>query len=282
MRYKKRKINIKRFSISLSILIILLILTTKISLKHAAENPNRNENISKETPILEETEEGISKEKQLEDRTRQNESDISETKNGNKKEDLKIETNTDDSQKTEDTKIQSEYNKIFQKDLFLGDSITDSLSFYELIDEKNVFARLGFTTKKALDEIEEIINKNPENIYILFGMNDILTFKDSEKFIMCYKELIDTIHDKLPNATIYIQSILPVTPEVKSNKPSLTNENIDIFNHAIKKMAEEENIKYLNIREILENNTKLFEPDGIHVKYKFYELWLEYLTENTK
>ncbi len=51
MRYKKRKINIKRFSISLSILIILLILTTKISLKHAAENPNRNENISKETPI---------------------------------------------------------------------------------------------------------------------------------------------------------------------------------------------------------------------------------------
>ena len=282
MRYKKRKINIKRFSISLSILIILLILTTKISLKHAAENPNRNENISKETPILEETEEGISKEKQLEDRTRQNESDISETKNGNKKEDLKIETNTDDSQKTEDTKIQSEYNKIFQKDLFLGDSITDSLSFYELIDEKNVFAKLGFTTKKALDEIEEIINKNPENIYILFGMNDILTFKDSEKFIMCYKELIDTIHDKLPNATIYIQSILPVTPEVKSNKPSLTNENIDIFNHAIKKMAEEENIKYLNIREILENNTKLFEPDGIHVKYKFYELWLEYLTENTK
>ncbi len=85
MRYKKRKINIKRFSISLSILIILLILTTKISLKHAAENPNRNENISKETPILEEMEEGISKEKQLEDRTRQNESDISETKNGNKK-----------------------------------------------------------------------------------------------------------------------------------------------------------------------------------------------------
>lgn len=129
MRYKKRKINIKRFSISLSILIILLILTTKISLKHAAENPNRNENISKETPILEEMEEGISKEKQLEDRTRQNESDISETKNGNKKKDLKIETNTDDSQKTEDTKIQSEYNKIFQKDLFLGDSITDSLSF---------------------------------------------------------------------------------------------------------------------------------------------------------
>ncbi len=113
-------------------------------------------------------------------------------------------------------------------------------------------------------------------------MNDILTFKDSEKFIMYYKELIDTIHNKLPNTTIYIQSILPVTPEVKSNKPSLTNENIDIFNHAIKKMAEEDNIEYLNIREILENNTELFEPDGIHVKYKFYELWLEYLTENTK
>ncbi len=41
-------------------------------------------------------------------------------------------------------------------------------------------------------------------------------------------------------------------------------------------MTEEENVKYLNIRDIVEDNMDLLEPDGIHVKYKFYELWLQY------
>ena len=113
-------------------------------------------------------------------------------------------------------------------------------------------------------------------------MNDILASKDSENFITNYKELIDIIQDKVPNATIYVQSILPVSSEVKTKKSLLTNENIDICNQALKDMAEEENIQYLNIREILENNMDLLEPDGIHVKYKFYELWLEYLIEKTK
>ena len=196
MRYKKGKINIKRLSISLSIVIILLVLTTKISLKHAAENSNRDEDIVEKTPILEETKKDVPKKEQSKDTPIEKKPDISETTNENKKEDLKTETKT-----------LSEYNEIFKKDLFLGDSITDSLSFYELIDENNVFAKLGFTTKKALDEIEVIINKNPDNIYILFGMNDILASKDSENFITNYKELIDIIQDKVPNATIYVQSI---------------------------------------------------------------------------
>ena len=113
-------------------------------------------------------------------------------------------------------------------------------------------------------------------------MNDILSFKDKEKFIIYYKDLINTIHSGLPEAKIYVQSILPVSSEVEGKKPFLNNENIDIFNQALRDMAAEENIEYLNIREILENNMDLLEPDGIHVKYNFYELWLDYLTKNSK
>ena len=276
MKYKNKKINIKRLSISLSILIILLVLTTRISLKHAAGNFNDEENTVKESPILEKNEKEIMEKEQLKDMQIEKE-DIS--KNEKKKESLEIEKKDEAPKKDEGP---SEYNELFQNDLFLGDSITDSLSFYELIDESNVIAKLGFTTKKALEETDKIINKNPNNIYILFGMNDILSFKDKEKFIIYYKDLINTIHSGLPEAKIYVQSILPVSSEVEGKKPFLNNENIDIFNQALRDMAAEENIEYLNIREILENNMDLLEPDGIHVKYNFYELWLDYLTKNSK
>ena len=286
MRYKNRKINIKKLSISLSILIILLILITKLSLKHAAENFNDNlnkdEDMVGKTPILQETTKDVSKEEQLQDIPIEKKPDISKTKNKNKKKDSKIETNINRSQGTENIKTFSEYGEIFKRDLFIGDSITDSLSYYELIDENNVIAKLGFTTKKAQEEIEEIINKNPDNIYLLFGMNDMLTFKDNEKFIKHYKELINEIRNQLPSATIYVQSILPVSAEVKAKKPFLTNENIETYNQALRDMTEEENVKYLNIRDIVEDNMDLLEPDGIHVKYKFYELWLQYLIDNTK
>ena len=147
MKYKNKKINIKRLSISLSILIILLVLTTRISLKHAAGNFNDEENTVKESPILEKNEKEIMEKEQLKDMQIEKE-DIS--KNEKKKESLEIEKKDEAPKKDEGP---SEYNELFQNDLFLGDSITDSLSFYELIDESNVIAKLGFTTKKALEEI---------------------------------------------------------------------------------------------------------------------------------
>lgn len=282
MKGKRRRINKKRLSISISVLIISLVLTTKISLKHAAENYNKDEKAKEETPILEEVESNIEEKEEVEPSSTKEELDIAKSKDENKNENLKDKSKVDEDTEMKDNNNPKEYDKIFQKDLFLGDSITDSLSYYEFIDKENVHAKLGFTTKKALNEIQEIIDKNPENIYILFGMNDMETFRDTEKFIMYYKELIDAIQNKLPNTTIYIQSILPVMPKVKDKEPFLTNENIDIFNQSIKDMTEKENIEYLNISEIVENNMDLFEPDGIHMKYKFYKLWLEYLTDNTK
>ena len=172
--------------------------------------------------------------------------------------------------------------KKYSKGFVSHDSITDSLSFYEFIDESNVVAKFGLTSKGAKDEVESIVKINPKNIFIMFGMNDILTDEDSNQFADDYAELIYDIKEKLPDTKIYVQSILSVAPKVKDKKPLLTNENIDKFNEALKGMAKNEKVEYLNIRTILEENKDLLEPDGIHVKYKFYKLWLDYLIENIK
>lgn len=281
-RRRRRRINIKRLSITLTVLMVILIFTTKVSLKYAAKGNSIKGKLDLEkAPIMDKVEEESSKDlsEKLEKIEKKTESEVQV-----KVDTEKVEVNEENigEKKQENPKSPSEYNDIFKTDLFIGDSITDSLSFYGLVDENNVIAKLGFTAKKAQDEISTIINKNPENIYMMFGMNDMLSFRDTEMVTKYYGELIDEIHKKLPDANIYIQSILPVSSEVKTKTPYLTNENIDEFNLALANMAEEKSLEYINTREIIEQDLDLFEPDGIHMKYKFYELWLDYLIDKTK
>lgn len=267
-RNKRNKINLKRFTFSLTIFAIIFILIVNISKKIFAKVSHENKNYSS---------------KEAEEYKNMEISNLDKEKIETNKEDDKINVEEDLKDIKEDNSNKlNDYKEIFKEDLFLGDSITDSISFYEFLDQSHVIAKFGLTAKGAKGKIEEIAKADPKNIFIMFGMNDILTGEDREKFIKDYLELIQSIKEKLPDVKIYIQSILPVEPKVKDKKPLLTNENINEFNQALMDMAEDEKIDYINIKEILEQNNDLLEPDGIHVKYKFYKLWLDYLVENIK
>ena len=175
-----------------------------------------------------------------------------------------------------------DYKELFYNDVFIGDSITDSLSFYGFIEEKNVIAKLGLTTVQGKEKIEEVKKVTPTNIYMLFGTNDILTGIDSEKFTHNYLPLIQLLKKELPDVNIYVQSIFPISSNTNKKKPLLTNNHINEFNEALIKMCENENINYVDIASILKNEDDPFEPDGIHLKYDFYKLWLDYLADNIK
>lgn len=262
-RRKRIRLNLKRFAFSITIFIIISILITVISKKIIAKKHNKYKK-------------SLTKEKVAHVNSDQKE------EMGNSIDKSKGVEKLKDGKKVDNSNKARNYKEMFKDSLFLGDSITDSLSFYEFIGESNVIAKFGLTCKGAKDMVDKIAAKNPSNIFIMFGMNDILTGEDSKQFANSYVELIDSIKERLPDATIYVQSILPVDLKVKNKKPLLTNENINEFNQSLMDMAEDEGIEYLSIREILEQNDDLLEPDGIHVKYKFYKLWLDYLTDNIK
>lgn len=189
---------------------------------------------------------------------------------------------TEESNVGKNNKKNYNYKEYFKEDLFIGDSLTDSLSFYEIIEDKNVIAKLGLSIINGKDYLNNIIKANPSNIYIMFGMNDILRKVDGAQFAKEYADFIHIIEEKLPESNIYIQSIPPVSPSVKRKKPLLTNENIKKFNEAIKVMCEEENVNYLDLWPIFVENVDLIEPDGIHLKYNFYKLWLDYIIDNVE
>lgn len=282
---KRTRLKYKRLVLSSIILVIVGILITKVSREI---HPKYNED---KTPTTNGAVAAADIDKEVgTDNTSRGSSDL-HNENGK----FKVQENFKDMEKVEDVEETetltgkeeglnkfNDYKEVFKEDLFFGDSITDSLSFYEFIDESNVVAKFGLTAKGAKDEVQNIVKINPKSIFIMFGMNDILTDEDSNQFADDYAELIYDIKEKLPDTKIYVQSILSVAPKVKDKKPLLTNENIDKFNEALKDMAKNENVEYLNIRTILEENKDLLEPDGIHVKYKFYKLWLDYLIENIK
>ncbi len=178
-------------------------------------------------------------------------------------------------------KGKASYKELFADTVFLGDSITESLGYYKFIDKSNVIADKGLTVSDAIKRVEEVANLKPKNIFIMFGMNDVLSLDKSEGFIKNYTKLVDELQARLPDTHIYVQSILYVDPKVRQKKPRLTNDRIDEFNNALQSMSSGmKNVDYIDLNTIVKNyNEDLHEKDGIHYVYKFYKLWLNYIKE---
>lgn len=203
-------------------------------------------------------------------------------KKTNYSESAKTGTDTSSNKKSTEPEIDEEF---FSNALFIGDSITEGISAYGFLDKKNVLAVKGLTVLKAEKEMDAIAKRKPDRIYILLGSNDLLYGMDSEKFSSEYIEFIQHIKEKLPETKLYIQSIFPVSREVESKKPMLSNSRIDIFNKDLKKMAEQQGIGYIDISGLLKDASgimnKDYTSDGIHVKYKFYSIWLDCIKRNS-
>ncbi|MEL5864923.1 SGNH/GDSL hydrolase family protein [Clostridium cochlearium] len=178
---------------------------------------------------------------------------------------------------TEDPKTKN-YKEFFKNDVFMGDSITEALIYYEVLNEKNVCAKKGININNAKNEVEKINIQNPRNIYVLYGVNDMNNTVPSKWFVDHYRTLIHKVKEKFPKSNIYIQSVMPVLPMVEQKTPTMTNSYINECNLGLMKMAKEENVKFLNVNSILnESNKNLYEDDGIHFKPNFYPVWLNYI-----
>lgn len=161
--------------------------------------------------------------------------------------------------------------------LFLGDSVTESISFYEFIDDSRVIGQKGLTIDKAEENIDKLKAANTKNIFILLGTNDLQSGMDKATFIKQYAAFIDHIKENLPQSDIFIQSILPIDKNMEASRPNLVNSRIDEFNKALMELCIEKEVSYLNVATILKDDARLFEPDGIHPKFDFYKKWMDYL-----
>ncbi len=184
----------------------------------------------------------------------------------------------------------------FYDALFLGDSRTDGLFLYStpgdckhypypatsmtifgIMDAEDEDQRYGYKTTRDL-----LKGMHFGKIYMMFGINEC--GYDTDYFANTYADVIKEIREYQPDALIYIQSICYVTQRHEANYPVFATENIKEKNEAIKKLANDVDIFYLEINDCLNDGTdhlpSEYTGDGAHLLPQYYELWHDYLLEH--
>lgn len=174
----------------------------------------------------------------------------------------------------ENSESKTDYRKIFNGSVVIGDSITEGLVTYKFLGEDEAFTEIGASVMKSRELFEKAAKTYPKNAFFSFGTNDIGMYNgDMDAFIKDYKKLLKDFHKTSPDTKIYICSIAgPDKSAIENNKNLAKYKE---FNSALKKMAKDSGYKYIDTTPILAKNKDLYEGDGIHVKPAFYPLWLD-------
>ena len=169
-------------------------------------------------------------------------------------------------------------NRLDDNYLFVGDFHTSKLSFNDYHYVK--VSTNTLTTSDLLNNMKSMVyDYNPSIIFLEVGMMDIDSGTSTDEFIHNYGRIIDLIHTNRPNAKIYVESIYPINRDVdhydeaKFNR-KFTNDDIDIMNSALKTLASEKKVQYLDINSSVSRLGSLdtsYTSDGITLNDNGYQ-----------
>lgn len=178
-----------------------------------------------------------------------------------------------------DKTVEEDVKLKFENSVFIGDSIIEGFAINEILPEESVIAGAGATAGFTYDDIGDLVQKKPDNIFIMLGSIDILMPVDEPKelFRNDLTKLVNKIKEELPASKIYLQSITPVTEDAL--KEESRYERIEEYNQMLRELADKLSGSYVDIGALVKENPDLYAEDGVHFKKEFYQLWLEKLSE---
>lgn len=159
--------------------------------------------------------------------------------------------------------------------VFFGDSHTAGGDFQKAFpDVKSLnLGYVGEDTKGMLRRVETIAAVQPKKIFLMAGINGLKNQSLSD-FKYWYTALVDSIRTAVPNAELYIESILPVA----ASSDYCDNVKIREANTIIKHIAQERNITYIDLHTAYADKETLPENmsyDGLHLTDDAYNIWYE-------
>lgn len=175
----------------------------------------------------------------------------------------------------------------FNDALFIGDSRTVGLKEYSGLEGASFFATSGMSVYNYAEEtaeisgvgkvtLEELIEKKQYGkIYVMLGINEL--GYDRQKTADRYKRLLDKIHEKQPEAIIYIQANLHVSASRSSSDKIYNNKNINLYNEKLSAFADNKDFFYIDINEVFDdangNLDAQYTSDNAHILGKYYQVW---------
>ena len=160
----------------------------------------------------------------------------------------------------------------FHNTLILGDSLAESLLDFRLLRKNNVVAKRGRCIDGIDGDLLIAYSLQPDIVFMEYGKNDIRHFHgDEHKFIEIY---IKRIHQLRTHGiqNIYVNSIIPMRKDLVDMHGG--EEAFIRFNEALQNMCFELSISFIDNTTLMTWEDDMFEYDGIHPKYPYYQKWL--------
>lgn len=164
--------------------------------------------------------------------------------------------------------------------VFFGNSITRGSSFEKFFPNVSI-CNLGYggdTTVGMTHRAKQIKAVNPEKVFVMEGING-LHIQSESIFTEKYATMVDSIKQAVPEARIYLQSILPINPSMKAGKTFKNKiEKIARFNEIVRTIAGEKGCVYVDLYNVYAKDgimPKELTPDGVHLYPEAYDRWAE-------
>lgn len=170
----------------------------------------------------------------------------------------------------------------FADSIFVGDTFIAAIDLYGFIDSSKLIFDTNWTVGKAVSNaLTKVASSNASKVFIEIGINDLNNPKTGQAVYETYKELIDGIKEKLPNATIYVMSVFPITTEYESKDTVyILNSEVTILNDLL---SQTEGITFLNINNSIANSDGSLisdlTTDGLHIKKAYMGFILNLVAE---
>ncbi|MEK4384696.1 GDSL-type esterase/lipase family protein [Solibacillus sp. FSL W7-1464] len=163
--------------------------------------------------------------------------------------------------------------------VFIGDSISDYGEFQEYFPGEVVLNRgiRNDWTGGVLNRIQEVVDRNPKEAYLMIGVNDLRYKTEGEVYKRNVEKIVDSFRGK--DTKLAIQSILPVNNGLFGNE--VTNDQVKRFNVILQQIANDKGIEYIDLyTSFIDKNGQLdkqFTVDGLHLNGKGYKVWVDRL-----
>jgi lysophospholipase L1-like esterase len=160
--------------------------------------------------------------------------------------------------------------------VFFGDSITAGNDFGASFPDLQVvnMGISGDTISGMTKRIPAVQLARPGKVFILGGINS-LNNNNIDQEIAKYAQLVSKLKEALPNTQIYVQSILPVSPE-QETALNCQNATIREFNRQLQELASKYGSDYIDLYSLYAQDGKInpeMTPDGLHLNPEAYCHW---------
>lgn len=157
--------------------------------------------------------------------------------------------------------------------VFFGDSETAGGDWQKAFpDVKSInLGYIGEDVKGMLRRVDAIKAVNPKKVFLMAGING-LQRQTMDEFEYWYETLVDAIRRDVPEAELYIESILPVA----RYSDYCDNAKIRDANAILQRLATERNIPYIDLYNAYAQNGALPDDmsyDGLHLLDEAYSVW---------